>query len=575
MAARRGVWIFLLLLAVFGVAVMLAALSLRKFVHTASGPAVLAFDVPSTIEEAEPPSLPWSLRFVRSDVLTMPEVLDALDRAAGDDRIRGVRMRIDGLEWGWAQIAEVRDALQRVRDAGKPVVATLTGGGDAAYFLASVASTVSSPGNAMLQVNGLSIDVLFLRGGLDKLGVRAHYAQAGRYKSAPEQYTRTDLSGPAREELEALLDDHYGLLVDSLASARGFSTEEMKALLDDGPFDAGEAYEAGLLDTLLYAREADSLALDLAGARSLLSFRRYVDRGWTPHGGPRIALVTAAGTIMPGKSRFVPGEGVTAGSETLIGALNDARKRHGIRAVVLRIDSPGGAFEAADDIWREVERCAEEKPVIVSMSDVAASGGYYIAAPAAWIVADPWTTTGSIGVYAGKFNLMGLYRKLGLNVESLRRGRHAGMLSPFRDFTPEEAARFADHVEADYRTFLSRVADGRGMDVAEVDSVAQGRVWSGLSARAVGLVDTLGGLDMAFDLALKEAGLPEGAPFTVEMLPEVHRTFFERLLSGWFEDEQDDEWSALPADVRRVLFEVARFPAGAALALMPYRIVIH
>lgn len=575
MSARRGVWIFLVVLALFGAALMVAALSLRRIARPSTGPTVLLFDVPAQLEEAEPPALPLSFSFVRTDAMTLPELLATLRRAASDSRVKAVRMRVDDLDWGWAKIAEVREALQRVRAAGKPVVASLSGGGDAAYFLASAATTVSTPANAMLQVDGLAATALFMRGGLDKLGVRAHYAQAGRYKSAPEQYTRGDLSPPAREALEALLDDHYRLLVDSLASARGVAPAAMEALLDNGPYDGPEALAAGLVDTLLYEAEADSLALTLGGVRSMVSLRDYAERAWSSSGGPRIALVAASGTLLPGRSRYRPTEGVTLGAETLIEALDDARQRSGIRAVVLRIDSPGGVFQAADDVWRAVRRCAEVKPVIVSMSDVAASGGYYIAAPASWIVADPLTVTGSIGVYAGKFNIIGLYNKLGLTVETIQRGRHAGMLSPFRDFTDEEAARFAAHVDRDYRTFLDRVAEGRNMETSGVDSVAQGRVWSGLAARAIGLVDTLGGLDTAFGIALSEAGYPEDGPFTVEVLPEVHRSFLERLVSGWMEAPEDDAWGAIPADVRRAFAEVGRLPAGAALALMPYRLEIH
>jgi protease-4 len=428
---------------------------------------------------------------------------------------------------------------------------------------------------ALLQINGLTASAMFLRGTFEKLDIRPNFTSAGRFKSGVEQYSRTEMSPPAREALSAMLDDVFTNLVDTLASARGLSPDSVSRLFDTGPFGAPQAKALGLIDSVLYAEDVDSLALRRAGSSSdRIGLFRYADRvAWDA--GPKIALIAATGTIVPGRSRFQAGEGAVMGAETMVQALREARTRRSIQAVVLRIDSPGGVIDAADDIWREVKRCRETKPVYVSMSDVAASGGYYIAAPATGIVAQPSTITGSIGVYSGKLNLLGLYRKLGLNVETVSRGLHAEMLSPFSDFTPEEAAIHQRNVNASYETFLDRVCEGRGLTRDEADSVGQGRVWSGTSAYAIGLVDTLGGMDLAFDLAREAADIDPDDGYSVELLPHVQRTFLDRVVEQWLSESDDDDIETRIPAVLRTWLAAARFPAGRILAVLPWSIEIR
>ena len=308
--------------------------------------------------------------------------------------------------------------------------------------------------------------------------------------------------------------------------------------------------------------------------RSTLSLSRYITRLDPPRGGRHIALVTAVGAIAEGRSRSGPGEGQILGAETLIKALREVRNRSSIEAVVLRIDSPGGSAQASDEIWQEVKRCAERKPVIASFSDLAASGGYYIAVPADSIVAEPGTLTGSIGAFGGKLNMLGLYRKLGLNVETVSRGRHAEMFSPFRDFSPEESERFQAQMDEVYRVFLSRVSEGRRRPESEIDSVGQGRVWTGLSARRHGLVDALGGLPSAFAMARARAGIEKDEPLTVEVYPRVERPLFQRLFAEMLADEEALAVVALPPVVRAWL-AAATFPSGVALTLMPWSIEVR
>ncbi len=573
MSARRGVLLFVLLLSVIGTAVLFAALRLRGPSGGASTGTMIVFDLPADLPEGETPSRPLSLGFRRSRYV-MHEVIDGLRRAAADDDVRGLVLHIEDLDWGWAKAYEVRDALQAFRNSGKPIYASFESGGELEYLIASAADMILMPPAGVLQLDGLSASSMFLRGALDKLDVSPNFVQSGPYKSAVEQYTRTSMSPAAREAIDAVLDDAYAMLVDTLATARGFASEDVKRILDAGPFVAEDARAAGLIDSLIYDAEVDSFALaEFPDNVTPFDFADYVDRHGPAHTGHKVALITASGTIMPGKSRGVPGEENVMGAETMIEALREARTRGSIKAVVLRIDSPGGSVQASDDIWREVKRLAEEKPVIVSMSDLAASGGYYIAAPAHRIVAQPSTLTGSIGVFGGKLNIGGLFNKAGVNIETVTRGAHAGMMSPYRDFTAEELQRYQQQVDAWYHLFVRRVVDGRGMSAAEVDSVGQGRVWTGLDAWQRGLVDTLGGLETAFALARESAGLEADGP--VEVLPRVQRHWYEDLFEAMLDQEQAAATPEMMSPIVSAWFTAARLQSGIVLALMPFSIEIR
>ena len=570
---RRGVWTFILVLTAIGAAILVAALRLRGSASPASPSTVLVFDVPDELDEAEVPFHPFGLDLFRRNRLTLYRVVHGIRQAAADPHVAGLVLHVDELDWGWARIGEVRDALLAFRDAGKPVYASLTNPSDPEYLLASAASWIAMPPTSVLQLDGLTQTVLFMKGTFDKVDIHPNFSHAGKFKSAVESYTRSEMSPEAREALAALLDDAYDLLVDSLASARGLPDTTIQRILDEGPYVARRARAAGLVDTLAYDAEVDSMAAgDIADDAPLLPFTQYVAHAPESRSGPRIAMITVAGTIASGRSRFEADDGAIAGSETVIDALQDARTRSSIKAVVLRIDSPGGEIGAADDIWREVERLRDVKPVVVSMSDLAASGGYYVAAPADRIVAQPATITGSIGVFGGKLNVLGLYRKLGLNVESLSRGRHAQMMSPYTDFDPDEARLYDAQLADSYRTFLARVAEGRQMSVGAADSIAQGRVWSGWSAWEQGLVDTLGGIETAFRLAAEEAGVSASRGYRVETLPKVERGWMEQLFEEWFPEDQGFPPGIPLPSVLRSWIAAAKIARGANLVLMPYSV---
>jgi len=577
MPARRGVLAFVLVLAVLGLALLFV--TIRRFgavdLPTAQ-PAVLVFDVPATLTEGDPPASSLLFTPRRRARLTTYEVVRALRVAAADDGVTGLVLHVESLDWGWGKLDEVREAVSEFRDSGKPVYASLTGGGEREYMLAAAADVVAMPPTAVLQLDGLAATATFFRGSFDKIGVRPNFVQVGRFKSAAETYTRTGMSPESREALGAVLDDLYRLLLARVGEGRGLEPDSVGRLLERGPFSAVEARGLGLLDTLLYDTEVDSLALAGHGVRRrAVPFTRYLAGLGGPSGGPRVALVAAEGAIVGGRSRAMPGQEQELGAETLIEALRTARRRSAIKAIVLRVDSPGGSAQASDDIWREVERCRAVKPVIVSMADAAASGGYYVAVAADSIVAMPGTLTGSIGIYGGKFNILGTFEKLGLSVETVSRGAHAEMFSPYRDFTPEEAARFQQNLEEFYRGFVARVARGRRLPEAEVDSLGAGRVWTGVAARRLGLVDRLGGIATALEMARAAAGLPADEELAVERFPRVRRTLLERWVEEFvLRDEDAEAWMALPP-MLRAWATVASLPAGEPLAIMPFQVDVR
>ena len=574
LSSRRRALLLLVLLVALGAVVLNVAERVRRPLHSTIAPRVLLFDVPSQVDEGPaPPSM--SLDLFRRERPTFHDLLFAVYNAAEDRSVEAIVLHVDGLDWGWARVYEMADALRAFRASGKRVYASLDGGSEKEYVLGMAADRLAMPPVSTLQLDGLSASAMFMMGAYDKLGIKPNFAHVGRFKSAVEAYTRDSLSPDARAAMEELLDDTYRQLVDSVAVARRLSADSVRTLIDGGPYTAREALTHGLLDTLLAEADLDSLAAHQDGARlGTGSLLRYANEGGNST-GEHIALLVAEGEIIQGKSRDNPFGGRAVGDETLVEALREIRERKNIKAVVLRIDSPGGSGDASDAVWQEIRRVRRAKPVIVSMGDVAASGGYYLACAGDVIVADAGTITGSIGVFGGKLNMLGLYRKLGLNVETVTRGKHAAMLSPFTDFSPEELARYQKSLEQFYSVFLARVAEGRGMDPAVIDSVGQGRVWSGVAARQRGLVDTLGGLETAFNLARTRARISEDADIVVDVYPRARRTFLQSWLGNVFEDA-DDEQASLPAlkDLA-TWYRASAMDRGTFQARMPFTIRIE
>jgi protease-4 len=493
-------------------------------------------------------------------------LVESLERAADDPRVSAVVLRVSILpDSGWATVQELRDAVGRFRRSGKPAYAHLEFCGNKEYYLASGCDKVYAIPSAILEVTGLRSEVSFFKGTLDKIGVQAQFEGVGKYKNAPNQFTERGFTAPHREQMDALLDSLYGQFVAALAQGRKRTPEEIEAIIDAGPYDGPSALRAGLVDELLYQDQVDSR---LKGA-SRLTPGRYAkaSRGFGIDGRPKIALVYVVGDIIPGRSQTSPLGGGFAGSDTVAEALKEAREDDGVRAIVLRVDSPGGSGTASEVIWREVALARQKKPVVVSMGDVAASGGYYVAMGSDGIVAEPGTITGSIGVFGGKFSLQGLYDKVGISKEVLTRGRHANLFSSYRPWSDEERARIREMMVSFYKDFVTKAAEGRHKTYEDVDSLAQGRVWTGAEAQRNGLVDRLGGFAVALDLAKEKAKIDKGEEVRLLILPE-HKSIFEQLL----ERQDDGLQTALPADVRALLRWAGMLGDGQPLARLPFEV---
>lgn len=561
----------LILALLIGVVVVFAALRLAERPPEVADNSVLVLRLDGELLEKAPMTIPLPF-FEARRPLTVADVWDLVRKAEADARIRAVVVMPAGLAAGWGKLEELRALLARLRKTGKPVVAFLREPSTREYYVAAAAGRIYMPPEDLLDMKGLRAEVLFLRRTLDKLGVQVEIEHAGKYKDFGDRFTRTSMSPETREVLNSILDDLYRGLVAAVGEARRKSPDAVRALLDEGPFLARQALERGLVDGLLYEDQVFAEVERLAGGKALrkLAARDYlrVPASSLRLSGPRIALVAAEGTIVSGR---VPG----FGDEDVIqsGPFSQLLRRVGedpnIRAVIVRIDSPGGSAFASDEIWRQMNALSKKKPLVISMSDTAASGGYYIAMTGDPIVAYPGTFTGSIGVIYGKVNLRGLYDKLGMNKELLTRGRFADLDS---DYTPLDAAarrKLREGLEATYRAFVERVAQARRRRFEEVEPLAQGRVWLGSQAKERGLVDELGGLDRAIELAKKKAGIRPEEPVSLVLYPPK-RTLVERLL-------QPERETAFEARLK-VLLRQARAAAwieGGTLRLMPFAIEVR
>lgn len=459
--------------------------------------------------------------------LTMPEVIFALYRAAEDDRITSMMMDMRGASCDWAKVEEFRAAVQHFRDLGKPVVAYMDAGGTKDYALASVADQIIVSPEANLMVLGISAELAFMRDTLDKLGMKADFVHVGAYKSAPERMTRSSASDANREMITSIVDDRYEALVDMLASSRNVEREVVNGWIDQGMYAGGEAVAAGLVDTLMYFEEAME---DRFGDEGITYLSDYsMARSDFDGSDHKVAVVFITGVIMPGTSRFDQFQGKLAGSETVVEQLQSIADDESINALILRVDSPGGSALASDLIWHEIRKVKETKPVIVSMSGLAASGGYYVACLGDSIFADAGTLTGSIGVYAGKMDRSEMYKKIGVNREYITRGDNALLFTDEGGFSDSQRDLFQKQMDGFYERFLAKVADGRGMTRDAVHEVAQGRVWTGRQGMEVGLVDEMGGLIRSLDSAKRMLGLDVAEKVSLVTFGK-ELSFMERML---------------------------------------------
>ena len=519
---------------VIAIAVVSAAAMAAVVVLVTRGPdvpdeSVLWLRLPAELAERQPDDLLSQLGGPRA---TVSSVVGALRKAAADDRIRTVVLAPSPQPAPWATAQEIRGAVEAFRASGKRIVAYLELGSSQAYYLASACDEVYLAPTSPLGLVGVSIYELFARNALDKIGVYPDMLHAGDFKTAANIYTETTFTPAHREMDESLARDFYDQLVIGVARGRGLPVADVRALIDEGPFLGDAALARGLIDGLLYEDELLERVAESDEPAERLSFadyRRVDPASLGLGGGPSIAVVYVVGAIVHGDGGGLDG---TAGAATLMNSLRAAREDDDIEAIIVRINSPGGGAIASDLIWREIALAGEEKPVVASMSDLAASGGYYVAMPADVIVAQPGTLTGSIGVVGGKLALGGAFEKLGVSIEAVSAGRMAEMNSIATPSSDEARVRVQQQIDAIYEEFLARAAEGRGMTRDAVHAVAQGRVWTGRQARDIGLVDELGGMDAAVSAAKRLAGVDAGREVTLVPYPRP-RTFFEVLNDGF------------------------------------------
>lgn len=467
----------------------------------------------------------------------------ALREAAEDPHIVGLAVRISDPEMEFAQAQELSALIRNFAAHHKWTTAHLESAGDfdsgnLPYLVAGAAGEVSMMPEGEIDLMGVRLQELFARGLFDKLGIKPNFAAIGKYKSAANVFTEKDFTPAQREEDEALAGGLFGQLVAAAASERHLEAAQLRALIDQAPLSAKAGLKAHLIDRIEYGDQFDDRVKNYGGHNhKVVKYGDYRQVPLIPHLGhrDRIAVVYADGAIQQGRGGFDPllsPGGNAVGSDDLVEALNQARDDDAVRAVVLRINSPGGSVIASELIRRAAELLAKDKPLVVSMSGYAASGGYWIALPAAKIFAEPATITGSIGVLGGKFNIAPLMNSIGVNSAAIAHGANATMFDQFGDFTPAQQQQFRDQILGDtYQRFVDLVAHGRGLTPARVDQIAQGRVWTGAEATKLKLIDGIGGLDEAVKAARELAKVPQETKLGVLELP-APPSLLSSLLKG-------------------------------------------
>jgi len=572
---RRALRIGIVLL---GVGAVIAFLRLGRGPSIEPGSVLLVDLGGAYVEQSSEPLLS---RLTGQHRTPLVALLSQLRKAQLDTRLQAVVLRIRPLDVGWGKAHEIRDAIVALRDAGRRPIAWMeieSFGSSMEYFVASGAEEVWMAPGTRAPILGLAAEYLFFGGLWEKIGVTLEVERIGEFKSAAETYAAREMSDPNRRMVNALLDSVSGTFVSAVAKGRGLTEDEVRAAIDAAPVTPEEMKERKLVDGVAYL---DELVKMQGEGRALVKGDVYArvdpsEVGFDPK--DTFALVYGTGGVVQGDDGGAAPREPRLASETVSRALESAAKDDAMRAIVFRVDSPGGSALASDVVWRAVQEARKKKPVVVSMSDVAASGGYYVAAGADAIVAQPTTLTGSIGVFVLRPMVSGALEKLGIGFASIQRGRHAGLLLSTQPLSPETRARLEAEVRSVYAQFTSRVAEGRRMEPARVDELGRGRVWTGAQAKEVGLVDELGGVRRAVELAKQKAGLAEGdevalmpyppprslAEQVQEALGEASLSLAERALGA----------PPLPRLVSRALAWISAVPEGPAL-VVPFAVEIR
>jgi protease IV len=513
---------------------------------------VLVINASGEIEEQREPDIFSALNGTTPIVLH--DYLDSIDTAATDSHITGLVVRIGPLETGWAKLEEIRTHLLNFRKSGKPSICYLGYDGiqNPEYYLASACKEIWLVPTAPVSIRGMMAEALFLRGTLDKLKIVPEFYHIAEFKTAGNTFTEKKFTPAHREEVEGLLHSVYNQYLEDASSGRNMDRAKFEALVNCGPFASNDAVTNKIVDRLGYWDQVQDYFKRRDGKWSPISLNQYRS-SVANDGTTRIAIVHASGLIVSGDSGSTPGGGSVMGGDSVARDIRAARTDSSIKAIVLRVDSGGGSVVGSEVIRREVELANAAKPVVVSMSDVAASGGYWIAAPARKIIADRNTITGSIGVLIGKMNVSGLYNLLGMSTDSVTTSDNASLFSAQQNFTPAQREYIQKSLNETYADFTKGVAAGRRMTVEAVDKVGKGRVWSGSQAKEIGLVDELGGLDRAVEVAKQLAHIPAGESVHLVRYPE-ERSFFQQLMQR--EKDTTSESQSLESMLRHIVSQM-------------------
>jgi len=499
--------------------------------------------------------------------MTLGETWQLLRKAAADSRIKALIIEPRGLSVGWAKLQELRSDILAFKKTGKPVYAYLRGPTTHEYYVATAADKIYMAPEDFLDVKGLRAELMYLKGTLDKLGVEMEFEHVGKYKDAPDTFTKTGPSPETLEVMNQILDQYWGDLVSVIAEGRKKQPDQVKALLDQGPFTGKPALDGGLVDGLNFPDE-------LPDKDHLINERTYAKADLAGfEGKSKIALLVGEGDITRGTGQNdLSDTGITAGG--MIRRIREVADDSSIKGVILRIDSPGGDGIASDDILHEAKALSKKKPVVISMSDTAASGGYFIAMTGDPVLAYPNTLTGSIGVFYGRVNLLGLYDKIGLKKTILSRGHFAKIDSDYGPLSDEERAKLQREIQVFYQGFVNHVAEARKRKYDDVEPLAQGRVWLGAQAKQNGLIDEIGGLDRALDMVKERAKIPASERVSLVTYPP-RRTIFDYIMNR-NEETPGIESAYIDKKIRSLFgnMPIRALAEGGVMRLMPFSIEV-
>lgn len=539
---------------------------------TVAGNSVLVLTMDGDVPEAAPVDIP--IPFIESQA--MPTVRDfwaALHQAATDDRIKAVVLQPRGLSIGWGKLEEVREELALFKRSGKPVYALLQSPGSREYYLGSVADKIYVSPDDMVDVKGFAAETVFVKGALDKLGVQVQVDHIGAYKDAGDMFTRTSMTPETREVLNELLDQIYSDFAVKVAQGRHKTPDEVRALVDQGPYLASQAKANGMIDQLGYE---DQVYADLKKRLNLGDLKKINIRTYSkavPGKGDRIAVIVGQGDIVRNAPEAQFGSDTALSAASMRKVIRQVRDDSSIRGVIVRVDSPGGDSVASDEILHELKLLSQVKPMVISMSDVAASGGYFMSMTGDPVVAYPDTITGSIGVLYIRPNVHDLFAKLGLQEDMISRGKFADIDSLYNPLSDAEIQKLHGSIEATYVSFVSKVAAARRRTYNQIDPLAQGRVWMGTQARQNGLVDELGGFDRAISLVRQRAKLPPTGDTNLIVYP-IKRSLIEILTNSSPDTAAE---AAAETKIRKVLpgLPSEAVLRGGLMEILPYHFQIH